>query len=92
MRQEVEKLEKITTDFVNAVIAQLMDCPGDPVVVTFRTDAEYRAAHPGSPLTASWHRAAIVRVAQHVPELSILGRAGAPACPAKRIAVNTALL
>lgn len=72
VRLEIENLERITAEFVSGVIAKLMDYPGDPVVVTYRNDKEYHAAHPESPFPASWHRAVIARVAQEVPALSIV--------------------
>jgi len=71
VRLEIEKLEAFTAEFVAGVVEKLMDYP-DPVVVTYRTDKEYHAAHPETPLPASWHRAAIARVAQEVPGLSIV--------------------
>ena len=71
VRLEIEKLEAYTAEFVAGVVEKLMDIP-DPVVVTYRTDEEYHAAHPEIPLPASWHRAAIARVAQEVPGLSIV--------------------
>ena len=71
VRLEIEKLEAYTAEFVASVVEKLMDIP-DPVVVTYRTDKEYHAAHPETPLPASWHRAAIARVAQEVPGLSIV--------------------
>lgn len=71
VRLEIEKLEAHTAEFVASVVEKVTDVP-DPVVVTYRTDEEYRAAHPESPMPASWHRAAIARVAQEVPGLSIV--------------------
>lgn len=71
VRLELEELERRTAAYVNAYIERLMDVP-DPVVVTYRNDAEYRAADPDSPFPASWHRAVIARVAQEVPALSIV--------------------
>jgi len=71
VRLEIEKLEAYTAEFVAGVVEKLMDIP-DPVVVTYRNDEEYHAAHPEIPLPASWHRAVIARVAQEVPGLSIV--------------------
>jgi len=71
VRLEVEKLEAYTAEFVASVVEKVMDI-SDPVVVTYRTDEEYHAAHPEIPLPASWHRAVIARVAQEVPGLSIV--------------------
>ncbi|MFD7995459.1 helix-turn-helix domain-containing protein [Streptomyces mexicanus] len=70
VRLAIEKLEATTGEYVGAVVEQLMDLP-DPAVITYRTDAEYKAADPDSPFPASWHRAVIARVAQEVPALSI---------------------
>lgn len=70
VRLEIEDLEHRTGTFVSGLIEQLMDLP-DPAVVTYRTDAEYHAAHPDVPFPVSWHRAVVARVAQEVPGLSI---------------------
>jgi len=70
VRLEIEKLEAFTAEFVASVVEKVTDVP-DPVVVTYRTDKEYHSAHPEVPFPASWHRAAIARVAQKVPGLSI---------------------
>lgn len=45
----------------------------DPVLVTYRTDEEYRTAVPDldPAFPAGWHRAACARIAQEVPGLSI---------------------
>jgi hypothetical protein len=70
VRLEVEDLEARTEQVVSGTIAQLMDLP-DPVVITYRTDAEYHAAHPEAEFPASWHRAVIARVAMEVTALAI---------------------
>jgi hypothetical protein len=70
VRLEMEDLERRTHEFVAGIAGALMDLPG-PGVVTYRTDAEYHAAHPDVPFPASWHRAVIARVAQEVPALAI---------------------
>lgn len=70
VRLELEDLEARTAQFVAGVIGQLMDVP-DPGVVTYRTDAEYHAAHLEIPFPASWHRAVVARIAQGVPGLAI---------------------
>lgn len=71
VRLTIEGLEAQTGEYVGAVVEQLMDLP-DPVIATYRTDADYKAADPASPFPASWHRAVIARVAQDVPALSIV--------------------
>jgi hypothetical protein len=71
IRQEVEDLEQQTEEFVSGTIDQLINEP-DPVVQVYRSDEEYHAAHPDALLPARWHRAAIARVAQEIPTLSIV--------------------
>lgn len=70
VRLAIEDLEARTAEFVGGCVEKLIDVP-DPVVITYRNDVEYHAAHPEVPFPASWHRAAIARVAQEVPGLSI---------------------
>lgn len=71
VRLELEDLERRTGEFVSGIIEKLMDCP-EPGLITYRSDAEYHAAHPETPWPASWHRAVVARVAQEVPALSIV--------------------
>lgn len=71
IRVEIEDLEARTGEFVTALIDKLLDMP-DPVVVTYRSDDQYHAAHPDMPFPASWHRAVVARVAQETPALSIV--------------------
>jgi len=65
-----------TAETVEAIVrsSPLMDRPR-PVLLTFRSDAEFTAEHhlnePGRPLPASWHRALCARVAHRIPDLSI---------------------
>lgn len=70
VRLELEGLEARTGEFVAGAVAKLLDLP-EPGVVTYRTDAEYHAVHPEIPFPASWHRAAVARIAQDVPGLAI---------------------
>lgn len=70
VRLAIEDLETQTGEFVGGCVDKLMDLP-DPVVVTYRSDMEYRAASPEVPFPASWHRAVVARIAQEVPGLSI---------------------
>ncbi|MFJ5099395.1 helix-turn-helix transcriptional regulator [Streptomyces sp. NPDC088557] len=70
VRLEMESLGEHAAGVVGGVVAQLLDVP-DPGVLTYRTDAEYRAAHPEAGLPASWHRAVVARVAQEVPGLAV---------------------
>ncbi|MDG9684406.1 hypothetical protein QC334_17060 [Streptomyces sp. DH18] len=70
VRLEMERLEAHTGEFVGNAVAALLDVP-EPGVLTYRTDAEYHAAHPEVPLPASWHRAVVARIAQEVLGLTI---------------------
>jgi hypothetical protein len=70
VRLRIEDMEGETAQLVHASVRHLMDIP-DPCVVTYRTDADYRHAHPEVTWPASWHRALIARVAEQVPGLSI---------------------
>lgn len=71
VRLAVEELEQRTATVVSGMVDMIMGVP-DPVVVTYRTDADYHAAHPDNGFPASWHRAVVARVAQEVPALSIV--------------------
>lgn len=71
VRLEIEDLERRTGEYVAGLVEKLMDLP-DPVVVTYRDDAEYQAAHPDREFPASWHRAVVARIALEVPGLSIV--------------------
>lgn len=70
VRTLIESLETRTGGFVGQIVTRLMDEP-DPGVVVYRTDSDYKAAHPDAEFPASWYRAVIARVAQEVPGLSI---------------------
>jgi transcriptional regulator with XRE-family HTH domain len=70
VRLEIEDLEARTGVFVSGVIEKLQGIP-EPGVITYRSDTEYHAAHPEIPFPASWHRAAVARIAQEVPGLAI---------------------
>lgn len=71
VRLAIEDLEARTGVFVGGCVDKLLDA-ADPGVVTYRTDEEYHAAHPGIKFSASWHRAVVARIAQEVPGLSIV--------------------
>jgi transcriptional regulator with XRE-family HTH domain len=70
VRLAVEDLERRTGEYVSAIVEKLMDLP-DPGVITYRDDAEYKAADPDAEFPAAWHRAVVARIAQEVPGLSI---------------------
>ncbi|MER7331720.1 MULTISPECIES: DUF1870 family protein [unclassified Micromonospora] len=73
VRLAIESLEAETTAFVGAVVENLLASNDtDLAVVTYRSDADYRAAHPQLDWPASWHRAVIARVAQEVLGLAIV--------------------
>jgi DNA-binding XRE family transcriptional regulator len=70
VRAALGDLERLTGEFVGKAVADLAGLP-EPGIVTYRDDAEYRAAHPESGYPAAWHRAVVARVAQEIPGLSI---------------------
>lgn len=70
VRIEVEAIEAETAEAVSAVIGRL-NSAAEVRLVTYRSDAEYRQAHPEVRFPASWHRAVVARVAQEVPGVSI---------------------
>ncbi len=72
VRLVVEGLEQYTADAVELELGMLELQQGPPEVVTYRSDEEYRAAHPDMRMPASWHRAVVARAAQEVPGLSIV--------------------
>ncbi|KJR10258.1 helix-turn-helix domain-containing protein [Gordonia sihwensis] len=55
-------LIEFTDDFITQVIDGL-DCDGDSVVVVYREDEDLHRMWPAVPYPASWHRAAMGRVA-----------------------------
>jgi transcriptional regulator with XRE-family HTH domain len=70
VRLEIKALKARTGAFIEGCVEKLMDVP-DPGVVVYRSDADYRAAHPEIGFPASWHRAAVARIALEVPALRI---------------------
>jgi hypothetical protein len=77
VRETIESYEAATADAVTAGIDQLGDLP-DPAILTFRSDDDYRQAHPDAEWPASWHRAVVARIAQEVPGLPIQYWSAAP--------------
>ncbi|MEU5959231.1 transcriptional regulator [Streptomyces sp. NPDC047525] len=71
VRLAMEDLERRTGEWVNGIAEKLMDIP-EPIVLTYRNDAEYHAHHPEVEFPASWHRAVVARVAERVPALPIV--------------------
>lgn len=67
VRLQVEQWETDTARTVDLGIESLPEGAG---VLTYRTDADYRA-HEDGQWTASWHRAVVARIAQKVPGLTI---------------------
>lgn len=70
VRLAIEDLENRTGQFIGGCVEALMDLP-DPGVIVYRNDVEYHAAHPEIGFPASWHRAAVARIALKVPALRI---------------------
>lgn len=73
VRLAIESLERETTEFVDAIVENLLASnDADLAVITYRDDAEYRAVHPHLKWPARWHRAVVARVIQKVPNLAIV--------------------
>lgn len=70
VRLEVERLERVTAEHVDTAVRAAEDAR-DPELLTYRTDADFRAHHAGQLWPASWHRAVCARVAHEVPGLVI---------------------
>jgi DNA-binding transcriptional regulator YiaG len=68
VRLAVEHLQDQTGVFVGGGILRAIE---QPSVLTYRTDAEYHAAHPEQSWPASWHRAAVGQIAEGVPSVTI---------------------
>lgn len=56
---QLEELEKATAEAVEDIYKSFMD----KTLVVYRTDEEYRAAHPDSRWSAGWHRRMCMRIA-----------------------------
>lgn len=68
----IEDLEVRTSQFIEGLVEKLLN-HHEPVVGTYRSDADYHADHPEmAPLPAGWHRQVCARIAQEVPGLSIV--------------------
>lgn len=74
--EEMLALSEETDDVLNAVVDQHLD-EAEPIVYTYRTDADFRAAQPQADWPASWHRALCARVADDVPGMRIAYWSGA---------------
>ena len=70
VRLAIEELEARTAEFISEIIPKLNDMP-TPGILTYRTDSDYTAHHPETQFPASWHRAAIARIAEEVDALEI---------------------
>lgn len=67
----LERIEQIAADMIERGVLALNDA-SDPVILVYRTDEEYWAAHPDDlPYPASFHRAVVARIAHEVPGLEI---------------------
>ena len=74
VREEIEHLEAATAQAVTAGVDTYRDLPDPSVVplITYRSDADYRAHHPEIRWPASWHRAVCARIAHEIPGLTIV--------------------
>lgn len=71
VREDIERIERVAADMVERAVTALNDAR-DPLILVYRTDEEFWAAHPGDhPYPARFHRAVVARVAHEVPGLEI---------------------
>lgn len=70
VRLAIEQIETQTALVVDAAV-EACNASTDPIMLTYRTDADHRTHHPEQSWPASWHRAVVARVAQEVPGLAI---------------------
>ncbi|MFI8944103.1 helix-turn-helix domain-containing protein [Streptomyces syringium] len=63
IRPEIAELKQATDKAVADLVASL-DGEDDAVLITFRNDEDYLAAHRGSQWNASWHRQVCARAAE----------------------------
>lgn len=75
VRLQIEALEADTARTVADGADAVKDLP-NPVVVTYRTDADYEKHGPVGGWPASWHRAVVARIAHEVDGLRIEYRHG----------------
>lgn len=73
VRDSIHALVEVTEEFVRVRTEKLLDVV-NPRIVTYRSDEEFQAdpENAGIPFSASWHRAAVARITQQVPGLSIV--------------------
>lgn len=64
-----EELTELHTSTRREIERRVGDLRGEPAptLVTYRNDADFKAAEPQCPFPAAWHRAMIARVALEVP-------------------------
>lgn len=65
------ELGRMVDDTVTAVDLLTARARETGLLVTYRTDEEYRAAYPDSPWSASWHRGACARALERCPGLRL---------------------
>lgn len=65
---QIRSMVAATDHFIARIVAELtLDDDDSPVLLTYRSDAEYRREHPDLPWPAAWHRAAMGRVVERFP-------------------------
>lgn len=68
----VRQTDAFVDQIVEVIRADAVEQDGDPGwISTFATDEVYRRQHPELTWPASWHRAAMARVAERIPGLRI---------------------
>jgi len=71
VREAMMALGAMATTAVEGYVAQLVNHQR-PVMTTYRNDAEFLAACPGTEFTASWHRAVAARVRTRIPSVRVV--------------------
>ena len=69
--EDIEAIAAETAGLVGRLIDDCADTPDRGALLTYRTDADYRAHYPESMFPASWHRAVVARVRAQVPGLAV---------------------
>ena len=70
--EQIRQMVAFTDDFIDQVAAELtLAAEDERTVLTYYDDDEYKREHPGTAWPASWHRAAMGRVAERVAGVRI---------------------
>lgn len=70
VREMVEETEEALDKLIDWTEDQIKT-DGEAVLLTYRSDREYRADRPDAPFNAAWHRMLCARVAEHIDDVRI---------------------